>query len=209
MRTGSITTQIRLGKPRGSMTRSFGASWSGRWPLRGYDVMPRFAESTVEDAALAWLQALGCQVLHGPHVRLNPDLPPEALEDAYRKLTRADAPSLVERNRAAHRMLVDGVTVEYRRKDGSIAGAQARVIDFDVPEHNDWLAVNQFTVSEGQHTRRPDVVLFVNGVPLAVIELKNPADENATVWTAFHQLQTYQAQIPALFSANAALVVSD
>src|SRR5438105_12154927 len=142
-------------------------------------------------------------------VRLNPDLPPEALEDAYRKLTRTDAPSLVERNRAVHRMLVDGVTVEYRRKDGSIAGAQARVIDFNDPDANDWLAVNQFTVAEGQHTRRPDVVLFVNGLPLAVVELKNAADEDATVWTAFNQLQTYQAQIPALFTSNAALVASD
>ena len=137
------------------------------------------------------------------------DLPPEALEDAYRKITRTDAPSLIERNRAVHRMLVDGVTVEYRRKDGSIAGAQARVLDFDEPDNNDWLAVNQFTVAEGQHTRRPDVVLFVNGLPLAVIELKNPADENATIWSAFQQLETYQAQIPTLFATNAALVVSD
>jgi type I site-specific restriction-modification system R (restriction) subunit len=197
----------------------------------------RFTESVVADAALAWLEALGYAVLHGPDiaagipgaergdpdyrdvvlegrlrqalVRLNPNLPPEALEDAYRKLTRGDAPSLVERNRAAHRMLVDGVTVEYRRKDGSIAGEQARVIDFATPGNNDWLAVNQFTVAEGQHVRRPDVVLFVNGLALAVIELKNPADENATVATAFQQLQTYQAQIPALFASNAALVVSD
>jgi len=142
-------------------------------------------------------------------VRLNPDLPAEALEDAYRKLTRTDAPSLLERNRAVHRMLVDGVTVEYRRKDGSIAGAQARVIDFDKPDNNDWLAVNQFTVAEGQHTRRPDVVLFINGLPLAVIELKNPADENATIWSAWQQFQTYQTQIPSLFATNAALVVSD
>jgi type I restriction enzyme R subunit len=96
-----------------------------------------------------------------------------------------------------------------RRPDGSIGGAQARVIDFDEPDNNDWLAVNQFTVAEGQHTGAPDVVLFVNGLPLAVIELKNPADENATVWSAFQQLQTYQAQIPALFAYNAALVVSD
>ena len=196
-----------------------------------------FAESVVEDAALAWLEALGYAVLHGPDIaagesgaersdpnyrdvvldhrlrkafgRLNPDLPREALEDACRKLTRSDAPSLVERNRVAHRRLVDGVTVEYRRKDGSIAGAQACVIDFDDPDNNDWLAVNQFTVSEGQHTRRPDVVLFVNGLPLAVIELKNPADENATVWSAFHQLQTYEAQIPALFTTNGVLVASD
>ena len=200
--------------------------------------MPRaIAESVVEEAALAWLGELGYAVRHGPAiaagepgaertdpnyrdvvlagrlrqalVRLNPDLPPEALEDAYRKLTRADAPSLVERNRAVHRMLVDGVTVEYRRPDGSIAGDQARVLAFDTPEDNDWLAVNQFTVAEGQHTRRPDVVLFVNGLPLAVIELKNPADETATIWSAFQQLQTYQAQIPTLFATNAALVVSD
>ena len=140
---------------------------------------------------------------------LNPDLPGEALEDAFRKLTRTDAASLIERNRAVHRMLVDGVTVEYRRKDGSIAGTQAKLIDFETPGNNDWLAVNQFTVAEGQHTRRPDVVLFVNGLPLAVIELKNPADENATVWSAYQQLQTYQAQIPPLFATNAALVVSD
>src|SRR5437667_1834744 len=196
-----------------------------------------FAESVVEQAALAWLEAMGYAVLHGPAiaageptgersdpnyrdvildrrlrqalVRLNPDLPPEALDDAYRKLIKFDAPSLIERNRAVHRMLVDGVAVEYRRKDGSIAGAQARVIDCDAPANNDWLAVNQFTVAEGQHTRRPDVVLFVNGLPLAVIELKNPADENATVWSAFQQLQTYQAQIPELFATNAALVASD
>jgi len=197
----------------------------------------RFTESIVEDAALAWLEVLGYAVLYGPDlaageadaerldpnyhdvvldgrirqalVRLNPNLPDEALDDAYRKLARRDAPSLIERNRAMHRMFVYGVTVEYRREDGSIAGGQARVIDFDTLDNNDWLAVNQFTVAEGQHNRRPDVVLFVNGLPLAVIELKNPADENATVWSAYQQLQTYQAQIPALFATNAALVVSD
>ncbi|MEJ7668570.1 MAG: type I restriction endonuclease subunit R [Casimicrobiaceae bacterium] len=199
--------------------------------------MSTFTESVVEEAALAWLEALGYTVLHGPIIaagmpsaersdpnyrdvvlegrlrhalaRLNRDLPPDALEDAYRKLTRVDAASLLERNRSAQRLLVDGVTVEYRRTDGSIAGAQARVLDFDAPDNNDWLAVNQFTVSDGQHTRRPDVVLFVNGLPLGVIELKNSADENATIWSAYQQLQTYQAQIPALFATNAALVVSD
>ena len=196
-----------------------------------------FAESIVEDAALAWLEALGYSVLHGPDiaagepaaersdpkyrdvllegrlrralVRLNPDLPPEALDDAWRRVTRSGDPSLVEKNHALHRMLVDGVAVEYRRKDGSIAGAQARVVDFDTPKNNDWLAVNQFTVCEGQHTRRPDVVLFLNGLPLAVIELKNPADENATVWSAYQQLQTYQAQVPTLFATNAVLLASD
>jgi type I restriction enzyme, R subunit len=170
--------------------------------------MTAFTESVVEEAALAWLDGLGYRVLFGPAIaagepgavrtdprcrdvvlerrlrqalaRLNPGLPPEALEDAFRKLTRMDAPTLVTRNRAVHRMLVDGVDVEYRRPDGSIAGDQVRVLDFDVPEANDWLAVNQLTVSEGQHTRRPDVVLFVNGLPLAVVELKNAADEDAT-----------------------------
>lgn len=170
--------------------------------------MRLFTESVVEETMLAWLEALGYAVRHGPEigvgesgaercdpnyrdtllaarlrqalVRLNPALPLEALEDAFRKLTRLSAPSLVERIRAAHRMLVDGVTVEYRRADGSIAGDQARLMDFDDLKNNDWLAVNQFTVAEGQHTRRPDVLLFVNGLPLAVIELKSPADENAT-----------------------------
>src|SRR6266702_1021157 len=198
--------------------------------------MSGFTESVVEEAALDWLAALGNSVLHGPDItagepaaersdsgyrdvvletrlraaliRLNPGLPAEALEDAHRKLMRLDAPSLIERNRALHRMLVDGITVEYRRKDGSIAGAQAQVMDFDDPDNNDWLAVNQFTVAEGQHTRRPDVVLFVNGLPLAVIELKNSADEAADIWSAFRQLQTYQAQIPSLLAYNAVLVIS-
>ncbi|MHB8400211.1 MAG: type I restriction endonuclease subunit R, partial [Candidatus Limnocylindrales bacterium] len=196
-----------------------------------------FTESIVEEAALTWLGALGWSVLHGPEIAvgtpkaersdpgyrdvildgrlraaltgLNPNLPPEAIDEAFRKLTRVALPTLIERNRALHRMLVDGVTVEHRRADGSIAGAQARVIDFDRPAANDWIAVNQFTVVEGGHERRPDVVLFVNGLPIGVVELKNPADEAATIWTAFNQLGTYQAQIPALFGTNAVLVVSD
>src|SRR5690606_33276384 len=136
-------------------------------------------------------------------------LPAEALDDAYRKLVQVNAPTLAERNRATHRMLVDGVPVEYRRADGSIAGALARVLDFDDPANNDWLAVNQFTVSEGQHTRRPDIVVFINGLPLAVFELKNAVNEDATIWTAFQQMQTYQLQIPSLFASNALLVISD
>jgi len=199
--------------------------------------MAVFTESIVEEAALGWLADLGYAVLHGPDIaagepnaerndsgyrdvilenrcrqalaRLNPDLPSEALEDAYRKLSKADAPSLLERNRTLHRMLVDGVNVEYRRPDGSIAGAQARLIDFGDPDNNDWLAINQFTVAEGQNVRRPDVILFLNGLPLVVIELKNAASENADVWSAFAQLQTYQLQIPAVFATNAVLIASD
>ncbi|OGX13795.1 MAG: DEAD/DEAH box helicase [Omnitrophica bacterium RIFOXYB12_FULL_50_7] len=199
--------------------------------------MSTFTESIVEDAALAWFEGLGYSVLHGPDLafgepaaerkdpnyrdvylenrlrqaieRLNPDLPPEAIEDAFRKFVKAHAPSLIERNRIVHHMIVDGITVEHRRPDGSIAGAQARLIDFDEPNNNDWLVVNQFTVAEGQSIRRPDVVIFINGLPLSVIELKNPADENATIWSAFQQLQTYQAQIPSLFATNATLIISD
>ncbi|HYC77086.1 MAG TPA: type I restriction endonuclease subunit R [Planctomycetota bacterium] len=196
-----------------------------------------FVESVVEEAALGWLAGLGYEVAHGSEIafgepgaertdpacrdvvlegrlrgalkRLNPKLPSEALDDAFRKLVRTDGPSLLERSRAMHRQLVDGVTVEFARKDGSIGAAQAAVVDFADPRNNDWLAVNQFTVVEGQHNRRPDVVLFVNGLPLAVIELKNPADEKADVWSAYRQLQTYQQQIPALFATNATLIASD
>jgi len=197
--------------------------------------MSAFTESVVEQAALAWLEAVGWQIRHGAQIapgepaaerddyaqvvlvrrlrdalaRLNPALPAEALEDAWRKLTRPEGADLIVRNRALHRLLVDGVTVEYRDAEGSIRGAQARVIDFDSPTGNDWLAVSQFSVAENKHLRRPDVLLFVNGLPLAVLELKNAAAENATVWSAFQQLQTYQAEVPVLFAPNALLAVSD
>ena len=198
-------------------------------------VMATFTESVVEQAALAWLESSGWPVRSGAEIapgepvaerddygqvvleqrlrdalaRLNPDLPAEALEDAFRKLTRPEGAELIVRNRALHRLLVDGVTVEYRSAEGEIRGAQARVIDFDDLAGNDWLAVNQFSVTENKHSRRPDVVLFVNGLPLALLELKNAADENATIWTAFQQLQTYKAEIPAFFATNELLVISD
>jgi type I restriction enzyme, R subunit len=147
--------------------------------------------------------------LHRALTRLNPGLPAAAVADAYRKLLRVEAPDLLARNRALHRMLVDGVTVEYPRADRSIAGAQARVIDFEQPDQNNWLAVNQFTIIEGQETRRADIVIFVNGLALGVVELENPAEENATVWDAVQQLENYQNFVPALFTGNAALIASD
>ena len=197
--------------------------------------MSAFTESVVKEAALDWFRALGYTVVAGPDMapepgrearasygeaifsvvlyaalkRLNPGLPPEAIDDAFRKLTRPDAPTLTASNHIIHRMLVEGVSVEFRRPDGSIAGAQVQVLDFAQPENNDWLVVNQFTVVENQHHRRPDVVLSVNGLPLAVIELKNAADENATIWSAFNQLQTYKQEISSLFVYNEALVISD
>ena len=197
--------------------------------------MTTLTEADVEQAALDWLQAAGWRVRYGPEIapdtpdaersgydqvvlarrlrdalaELNPGLPEPALEDAYRKLTRPEGATLEARNRAFHHLLVHGVTVEYSSQDGSVRGAQARVVDFDDADANDWLAVNQFTVSENKSTRRADIALFVNGLPLAVIELKNPADEDATIWTAWHQLQTYKAELSTLFSMNEALVVSD
>ena len=141
--------------------------------------------------------------------KLNPTLPAEALDEAFRKVAVPQHPSLIANNRAFHRMLIDGITVECRRKDGSIGAEIVRLMDFDDPEANDWLAVNQFTVIEGQHNRRPDIVIFVNGLPLGVIELKNATDEQADVWAAFNQLQTYKQQIPAFFVHNAVLVISD
>lgn len=197
----------------------------------------RFTESIVEEAALVWLEALGYAVLHGPDiahdepaaertdlsyrdvileqrfrqalVRLNPHLPSQAIDDAYNRITRIGATSLIERNRVFQRLLIDGVSVQYRRAEGGIVTDLVWLIDFEHPENNDWLAVNQFTIAEGQHRRRPDIVLFANGLPVAVIELKNAADEEADWQTAFVQLVNYQAQIPSLFTYNAALVASD
>ena len=197
--------------------------------------MQAFTESVVEEAALDWLRALGYTVLSGEDAapgegalwrasyadailegalssalaRLNPGLPADALEDARRKLTQPQGADLIQRNRALHRLLVDGVTVEYRDRDDGIRGSQARVIDYDDPDNNDWTAFNQFTVVENKHVRRPDIVLFVNGLPVAVLELKNAAAESATVDSALRQLATYQAEIPALFATNAVLIASD
>ena len=194
-----------------------------------------FTESDVEDATIDWLVGIGWSVVHGSDIapdtpgteraeygkvvlegrlrdalaRLNPGLSTDALEDAFRRLTRPEGSTVEARNRAFHRMAVDGVTVEYRSDNGAIRGVQVQVIDFKDAANNDWLAVNQFTVVENKHERRPDIVLFVNGLPLGLIELKNPADEDATIWTAWQQLQTYKAELPALFAFNAALIVSD
>jgi type I restriction enzyme R subunit len=141
--------------------------------------------------------------------RMNPALPPEAQADAIRRLTQSELPNLLEENRRIHRLLTEGADVEYYAEDGALTAGKVRLIDFERPAHNDWLAVQQFTVVAGQAKRRPDVVVFVNGLPLAVIELKAPGGENATLIGAFNQLQTYKQQIPALFRSNALLVTSD
>ena len=192
-------------------------------------------ESVVEEATLAWLEGHGYTVAYGPDIspdgavperasygdillfdrlraalaRLNPHLDSDLLDTVVRRLKQSETPSLVEENRRLHRFLVEGVPVEVTRADGTIGGETARLIDFDDLAANDWLAVNQYTVIEGGHNRRPDVVVLVNGLPLGVVELKNPGDENATMQGAFNQLQTYKAEIGSLFRTNAVLVTSD
>jgi len=195
---------------------------------------PRLTESDVEEIVLGWFGELGYSVLHGPDIapgepggertdystpflpdrvkfslsRLNPSLPSETLEDAFRKLSRLDSPSLIQQNRLFHKILVEGIPVEYRSGD-RIVHDSAKLVDWDNIENNDWVVVNQFTVVENHHNRRPDIVVFLNGLPVALLELKDPSEETATIWSAFNQLQTYKAQIPSLFATNEVLVISD
>ena len=197
--------------------------------------MTTLTEADVETAALSWLSNLGWQVAYGPNIapdtpeaertdftqvvleerlreallNLNPELPSSALETGLRSLINPVGPTLEARNRSFHHALTRGVTVPVRRPDGTTSGEPANVVDFENPANNDWLAVNQVTVKENQSTRRADIVLFLNGLPLGIIELKNPADENADVWDAWNQLQTYKAELPTLFSMNEFLMVSD
>ena len=197
--------------------------------------MTTLTETDVEQLALDWLYEIGWNTSRGVDIgpdaavplrdrfsdvvldthlrdalsRLNPELPADALDDAFRRLTRPQGSTTESRNRAFHRMLVDGVGVEYREDSGWLRGVRAQAIGFDSPLSNRFLAVNQFTVIENQNRRRLDIALFVNGLPLGIIELKNPADEDATVWTAFNQLQTYKSELPALFSFNELLIASD
>lgn len=194
-----------------------------------------FTEDLVEQAALGILQDLGWRyedpvaiapdrpyrqrvsntevvllgLLEDAARRLNPGMPDEALQAALKQVQINETPSLIEENRRIHRLLVDGIDVEYRRPDGSTKGDKVRLIDFANPANNDMMVTNQFAVVEAGQNRRPDLVAFVNGLPLVVIELKNAASETATIENAFNQLQTYKAQIPSLFRTNAALITSD
>jgi len=141
--------------------------------------------------------------------RLNPGLPVEARQDAVRRVMQSELPSLLEENRRIHKLMTEGVDVEYYADDGTLTAGKVAMIDFAHPELNDWLAVSQFVVINGQNNRRPDVVVFVNGLPLGVIELKAPGSAGAHLLGAFNQLQTYKQQIPQLFNTNALLVTSD
>ncbi|MEH8144587.1 type I restriction endonuclease subunit R [Aeromonas hydrophila] len=170
----------------------------------GYDVAP--------DSDNPWRanfnQVLLLDQLRGAIARLNPSVPMVAREDALAQVVNLDTPAQLSANRAFHRLLVNGVPVQYQR-DGETVGDFVRLVDFENPAANEWLAINQFTIKGPKHTRRPDIILFVNGLPLVVLELKNPADVHADIWKAFDQLQTYKEQIPDLFQYNEIMIASD
>ncbi|CAJ0714953.1 hypothetical protein LMG7143_03227 [Ralstonia thomasii] len=199
--------------------------------------MSGITEDAVEQAMLEWLAALGWQTAHGPDIsppdaktpgierdtyrdvalrhrlaaaitKLNPHIPPVARDDALRHVLNPNVPGLVNANRQLYRWLVDGVPVEFQ-KDGETRGDRVRLVDFTDITANDWLAVNQLAIQGPKQLRRPDVVLYLNGLPIVVVELKNPGDENADIWAAWNQLQAYHQDIPDLFNANALEVISD
>ena len=191
------------------------------------------AESVVEEAALGWLADVGWQIAYGPGVdpeklgaerddfcevvltrrvtgsleRINPSLPPSAIAQAVAAVLRMEHPSLILNNRRFHKLLVDGIDVEVKQPDGSTRGDKVWLVDFEHPRANDFVAINQFTIVQDNIKRRPDVVLFVNGLPLGVMEFKSPSDEKATAHAAFKQFQTYKQQISNLFVTNELLVV--
>ncbi|GAQ00148.1 type I restriction endonuclease subunit R [Leptolyngbya sp. NIES-2104] len=196
--------------------------------------MSNFTETDVELAALSYFETLGYSYLCGYDIapgepnaerqklsevilenrlrnaiaQINPQLPAEAIDEVIRQVLRSETQNSVENNQRFHRLLSNGVPVVYQNDDRTIHD-QAWLIDWTDPNNNDWLVVNQFTVIENRKNRRPDLVVFINGIPLAVIELKNAASENADIEGAFNQLQTYKRDIPSLFAYNAALVISD
>jgi type I restriction enzyme R subunit len=194
--------------------------------------MAAVTESEVEEYAIGWFQELGYDYGYGPDItgdggdredhrqvvltdrllaalkRINPGLPPAALKKAAAALSSVETPDLVESNKALHRLIIDGVRVSYT-VNGEQKDTIVQVVDFAKPENNDWFIVNQFTVQGPKHTCRPDIVVFLNGLPLVVIELKNPGDENADIWKAYDQIQNYKKDIRALFNHNAFCVISD
>ncbi|MEX1012743.1 MAG: type I restriction endonuclease subunit R [Waddliaceae bacterium] len=195
----------------------------------------QLSEDIVEQATLSWLKGLGYEIAQGPNIApdspsqervnysdiiledrlrsalftINPKISSELLNEVTRKVVSTQSLDLFEDNRIFHQMLVDGIDVEYQRDDGSIAGDKVYLIDFENIQNNSFLAVNQFTVIENKRNRRPDIIIFINGMPLAVIELKNAVNENTTLNQAYNQFQTYKKDIPSLFRTNAFLVISD
>ena len=196
--------------------------------------MTRITEHSIEDFAIKLLEQLGYEYIYAPSIahdgenperssyeeillshrmaeavrRINPTVPPAAQEEAIKEIQRIHSPELLTNNESFHRLLTEGIKVSYQ-KDGQQRGDLVWLIDFNTPENNDFIVANQFTVVEDGVNKRPDIILFVNGIPLVVIELKNAADENATIKSAFRQIETYKAVIPSLFTYNAFTIISD
>jgi type I restriction enzyme R subunit len=195
--------------------------------------MNPLTENEIEQIAIRYLQSLGYSYALGPDIsvdgihperqysevvlvtrlrdaidKLNPFISADAREDALKKILRTDSPNALINNETFHRYLTEGVDVEVRTKDG-IRGDKVYIVDFNEPERNEFLVINQFTIIENNQNKRPDLIIFINGLPLVVIELKNPTDELATVKSAFNQLQTYKQAIPSLFTYNELLIASD
>lgn len=191
------------------------------------------SENEIEEIALGYLRSLGYGYVLGTDISpdgdhpertysdvvlttrlrdaidlINPTISQDAKEDALKKVLRTDSPNLLINNETFHKYLTDGIDVEVRT-DSGIRGEKVYIVDFDNPENNEFLAINQFTVIEGNQNKRPDIILFVNGLPLVVIELKNAVDENATIKSAYNQIQTYKQAIPSLFTYNELLIISD
>lgn len=140
--------------------------------------------------------------------RVNPGLRPFALQDAMQQVLRLGSPDLMQANETFHRWLTNGIEVE-KKVNGETRGDKVFLIDFENPGNNDYLVVNQFTVTENNQNKRPDIILFINGLPLVIIEVKNAADENATVQKAFTQLQNYKDAVPTLYQYNSLLIATD
>ncbi len=197
--------------------------------------MNLFTENTLEQAALSWFESLGYSVVFGPDIafdgnspersnygevilesrlrdalsRINKKLPSSAIDDAMRKILITESPSLIINNRNFQKMITDGIDVQYNRPDGSVKTDKMYLFDFDNPDNNDWMAVNQFTVIENSINRRPDIVIFLNGLPMVIFELKNAASEETDIHKAFHQIETYKKEISSLFIYNSFCVISD
>src|SRR5690606_21070499 len=191
-------------------------------------------EDQLEQETLGWLAEVGYTTRSGPDIahdgpdpqrsaytqvilphrlrdaiaRLNPTIPAAARDDAFKQIENLDTPVQLAANRHFHKLLVNGVPVEYQ-KDGETRGDRVRLIDWSNPGNNEFWAVSQFTIKGPHHTRRPDIILFVNGLPLVLLELKNATNEDADIWKAYDQIQTYKEQIPDLFEYNEILVISD
>ncbi|MCT3000927.1 type I restriction endonuclease subunit R [Propionibacterium freudenreichii] len=197
--------------------------------------MSAFNENTVELAALEYFAELGYRTLHGPDIapgepgaqrdsfeevflwgrlrdairRINPGSSPALVDEAIKRMRRAESQSPIDENYRLHQLITEGVPVEHRDVDGALRTTRLWLVDFEQPENNDWVAINQFTIVENGKSRRPDVLVLVNGMPLALLELKNPAAEHATLKSAWNQVQTYRQDIPSVFVPNAVTVISD